>query len=156
MCYCFGCFTKVQSECSDCTNFTILFLVLFKHQQIITKYITHNTTIVKNASGCCATKVLIARLRLLIPKVILISISHSTQYDIVSNKYTLPLHVYWRLWDTPSLTRILINYVKQNLIISSNRKWQDYVYIQCEYKSTKQKIKHLLREENKVKENKIS
>ena len=40
--------------------------------------------------------------------------------------------------------------------ISVNRKWQDYVYIQCEYKSTKQKIKHLLREENKVKENKIS
>ena len=39
---------------------------------------------------------------------------------------------------------------------SSNRKWQDYVYIQCEYKSTKQEIKHLLREENKVKENKIS
>ena len=38
----------------------------------------------------------------------------------------------------------------------SIRKWQDYVYIQCEYKSTKQKIKHLLREENKVKENKIS
>ena len=37
-----------------------------------------------------------------------------------------------------------------------NRKWQDYVYIQCEYKSTKQKIKHLLSEENKVKENKIS
>ena len=36
------------------------------------------------------------------------------------------------------------------------RKWQDYVYIQCEYKSTKPKIKHLLREENKVKENKIS
>ena len=46
-----------------------------------------------------------------------------------------------------------------NMIIerfSVNRKWQDYVYIQCEYKSTKQKIKHLLREENKVKENKIS
>ena len=39
---------------------------------------------------------------------------------------------------------------------SSYRKWQDYVYIQCEYKSTKQKIKHLLREENKVRENKIS
>ena len=37
-----------------------------------------------------------------------------------------------------------------------DRKWQDYVYIQYEYKSTKQKIKHLLREENKVKENKIS
>ena len=35
-----------------------------------------------------------------------------------------------------------------------DRKWQDYVYIQCEYKSTKQKIKHLLREENKVKETK--
>ena len=40
--------------------------------------------------------------------------------------------------------------------IFTDRKWQDYVYIQCEYKSTKQKIKHLLREENKVKENKIS
>ena len=40
--------------------------------------------------------------------------------------------------------------------VDRNRKWQDYVYIQCEYKSTKQKIKHLLREENKVKENKIS
>ena len=40
--------------------------------------------------------------------------------------------------------------------IQVDRKWQDYVYIQCEYKSTKQKIKHLLREENKVKENKIS
>ena len=40
--------------------------------------------------------------------------------------------------------------------VQANRKWQDYVYIQCEYKSTKQKIKHLLREENKVKENKIS
>ena len=38
----------------------------------------------------------------------------------------------------------------------NNKKWQDYVYIQCEYKSTKQKIKHLLREENKVKENKMS
>ena len=38
----------------------------------------------------------------------------------------------------------------------NDRKWQDYVYIQCEYKSTKQKIKHLLREENKVKENTIS
>ena len=38
----------------------------------------------------------------------------------------------------------------------SSSKWQDYVYIQCEYKSTKQKIKHLLREENKVKETKIS
>ena len=44
-----------------------------------------------------------------------------------------------------------------NKVSLLNRKWQDYVYIQCEYKSTKQKIiKHLLREENKVKENKIS
>ena len=42
------------------------------------------------------------------------------------------------------------------MMYDSVRKWQDYVYIQCEYKSTKQKIKHLLREENKVKENKIS
>ena len=33
--------------------------------------------------------------------------------------------------------------------IYGNRKWQDYVYIQFEYKSTKQKIKHLLREENR-------
>ena len=41
------------------------------------------------------------------------------------------------------------------IIITLYRKWQDYVYIQCEYKSTKQKIKHLLREENKVKENNI-
>ena len=45
---------------------------------------------------------------------------------------------------------------KKEYSCSSIRKWQDYVYIQCEYKSTKQKIKHLLREENKVKENKIS
>ena len=44
----------------------------------------------------------------------------------------------------------------RGLLTTSIRKWQDYVYIQCEYKSTKQKIKHLLREENKVKENKIS
>ena len=43
-----------------------------------------------------------------------------------------------------------------NVYMCEYRKWQDYVYIQCEYKSTKQKIKHLLREENKVKENKIS
>ena len=42
------------------------------------------------------------------------------------------------------------------MLMYGYRKWQDYVYIQCEYKSTKQKIKHLLREENKVKENKIS
>ena len=47
-------------------------------------------------------------------------------------------------------------YTQRSKKIPLNRKWQDYVYIQCEYKSTKQKIKHLLREENKVKENKIS
>ena len=52
--------------------------------------------------------------------------------------------------------RPLISYVFNNAALPPNRKWQDYVYIQCEYKSTKQKIKHLLREENKVKENKIS
>ena len=51
-----------------------------------------------------------------------------------------------------SLLDNLVTYLATDL----NRKWQDYVYIQCEYKSTKQKIKHLLREENKVKENKIS
>ena len=45
---------------------------------------------------------------------------------------------------------------RRHAILWIDRKWQDYVYIQCEYKSTKQKIKHLLREENKVKENKIS
>ena len=49
----------------------------------------------------------------------------------------------------------VVNWLNANRL-SPNRKWQDYVYIQCEYKSTKQKIKHLLREENKVKENKIS
>ena len=48
---------------------------------------------------------------------------------------------------------LIVKKIEENM---SNRKWQDYVYIQCEYKSTKQKIKHLLREENKVKENKIS
>ena len=51
---------------------------------------------------------------------------------------------------------ILLNHLSGAGPVVSIRKWQDYVYIQCEYKSTKQKIKHLLREENKVKENKIS
>ena len=51
---------------------------------------------------------------------------------------------------------VRINTLWKYLYKLLNRKWQDYVYIQCEYKSTKQKIKHLLREENKVKENKIS
>ena len=50
----------------------------------------------------------------------------------------------------------LYQYYNSTYVWCNNRKWQDYVYIQCEYKSTKQKIKHLLREENKVKENKIS
>ena len=59
----------------------------------------------------------------------------------------LPTHVYASLGPN-GLTKICLH--------KTDRKWQDYVYIQCEYKSTKQKIKHLLREENKVKENKIS
>ena len=50
----------------------------------------------------------------------------------------------------------ILIFAVSNKYVLKNRKWQDYVYIQCEYKSTKQKIKHLLREENKVKENKIS
>ena len=51
----------------------------------------------------------------------------------------------------------LLNMLKISCLLGKiDRKWQDYVYIQCEYKSTKQKIKHLLREENKVNENKIS
>ena len=50
----------------------------------------------------------------------------------------------------------VFNWIAPRDLNEINRKWQDYVYIQCEYKSTKQKIKHLLREENKVKENKIS
>ena len=55
-------------------------------------------------------------------------------------------------WSVTKMLHITQDAKRQKL----NRKWQDYVYIQCEYKSTKQKIKHLLREENKVKENKIS
>ena len=56
------------------------------------------------------------------------------------------------------MTILLVRWLNDpDLILNcTNRKWQEYVYIQCEYKSTKQKIKHLLREENKVKENKIS
>ena len=52
------------------------------------------------------------------------------------------------MWVTPAWKYLTLK--------GHNRKWQDYVYIQCEYKSTKKKIKHMLREENKVKENKIS
>ena len=59
-----------------------------------------------------------------------------------SNKFVFEVHRNWTIYTM--------------IILCLNRKWQDYVYIQCEYKSTKQKIKHLLREENKVKENKIS
>ena len=66
--------------------------------------------------------------------------------------------VYNDLWPWPISSRSfglgLENRVRS--VRNIDRKWQDYVYIQCEYKSTKQKIKHLLREENKVKENKIS
>ena len=50
---------------------------------------------------------------------------------------------------------IMKNAARISLEYHCKWKWQDYVYIQCEYKSTKQKIKHLLREENKVKEHKI-
>ena len=62
-------------------------------------------------------------------------------------------HMFRRLRKIPQ-SALFLNIYKA--YVQSNRKWQDYVYIQCEYKSTKQKIKHLLREENKVKENKIS
>ena len=55
--------------------------------------------------------------------------------------------------NTPPQIAIKMQY--DRIYCQCDRKWQD-VYIQCEYKSTKQKIKHLLREENKVKENKIS
>ena len=48
----------------------------------------------------------------------------------------------------------LLNTHKILIDSQCDRKWQDYVYIQCEYKSTKQKIKHLLREENKLKKTK--
>ena len=60
--------------------------------------------------------------------------------------------VFWLYYYTGHGIQLPFSVCFQN----TNRKWQDYVYIQCEYKSTKQKIKHLLREENKVKENKIS
>ena len=71
----------------------------------------------------------------------------------------------WFTWNaSPNTMKTTATFVMSWMTLSShnkyksclNRKWQDYVYIQCEYKSTKQKIKHLLREENKVKENKIS
>ena len=58
----------------------------------------------------------------------------------------------WKVWSESSLPRHKKTYHNGD---SVDRKWQDYIYIQCEYKSTWQKIKHLLREENKVKENKI-
>ena len=65
-------------------------------------------------------------------------------------------------WNFNRYTNILIqenafenDAYEMSILSRPHRKWQDYVYIQCEYKSTKQKIKHLLREENKVKENKI-
>ena len=32
--------------------------------------------------------------------------------------------------------------ILEKVCMFSHRKWQDYVYIQCEYKSTKQKIKY--------------
>ena len=89
---------------------------------------------------------------------------------VPSNKYLLPTAIFSSICEEPrvitaSLYTLWPHICQQTLIIIAmiywhpallNRKWQDYVYIQCEYKSTKQKIKHLLREENKVKENKIS
>ena len=36
-----------------------------------------------------------------------------------------------------------------------NRNSQDYVYVKGEYQSTMQKIKHYLKHENKIKENKV-
>ena len=69
-------------------------------------------------------------------------------------------HFHPYLYGRPVLVRTHVTHTAgkshNNADAHSSRKWQDYVYIQCEYKSTKQKIKHLLREENKVKENKIS
>ena len=62
-------------------------------------------------------------------------------YNVIIAFMTPWMHMYDSIYERPCI------YI--------DRKWQDYVYIQCEYKSTKQKIKHLLREENKVKENKI-
>ena len=35
------------------------------------------------------------------------------------------------------------------------RKWQDYVYVKLEYWSSMWNIKHYLRHENKVNENKV-
>ena len=70
-------------------------------------------------------------------------VSSGNKVDIAQ---THPAHIEVNTADT---------YRSTNAFVLHNRKWQDYVYIQCEYKSTWQKIKHLLREENKVKENKI-
>ena len=39
--------------------------------------------------------------------------------------------------------------------IKANRKRQGYVYVKWEYYSTMLKIKHYLRHENQVKENKV-
>ena len=65
--------------------------------------------------------------------------------------------IQWPLFNLELLQNHIHIVISLNIInYLFDRKWQDYVYIQCEYKSTKQKIKHLLREENKVKENKIS
>ena len=73
-------------------------------------------------------------------------------YRVIVLKDWLILTLSW----SPEVAYICFDILYLHAHISSYRKWQDYVYIQCEYKSTKQKIKHLLREENKVKENKIS
>ena len=75
--------------------------------------------------------------------------SDVTRIGVINGLYDLINHIEVKHRD---LNRMPFMFV----LCFTSRKWQDYVYIQCEYKSTKQKIKHLLREENKVKENKIS
>ena len=43
-------------------------------------------------------------------------------------------------WQTVSTDGLTLNL---SFFLIPNRKWQDYVYIQCEYKSTKQKINYM-------------
>ena len=72
----------------------------------------------------------------------------SSLYD--KQRVLTPGHQGWN--DLHSLCRIGMEYYllnndddddnNNNNDNNDNRKWQDYVYIQCEYKSTKQKIKH--------------
>ena len=72
--------------------------------------------------------------------------------NLAPSNFTTSYPSIWTVYPGQIISRETNQFLKE----TPNRKWQDNVYIQCEYKSTKQKIKHLLREENKVKENKIS